>query len=204
MKTTRATAVTAKVIRINTMTTTITTITITGNLRSTMRQALRRGVKQFCSLKRCGVCYKTDNNTTHVLTSFRVIQETWKCLVCQPGLFIVIVFNKSIVLCFQAASSSCRVVKLKLPNNYVPPQQNQQQTQYQQDHRNNNITKSQQRYRNMQRQHKTTNNNDNIKTQYSNNTTRHYINHLVGQKLAHNTWTKNEVMFPRHETDITS
>ena len=29
-----------------------------------------------CSLKRCGVCYKTDNNTTHVLTSFRVIQET--------------------------------------------------------------------------------------------------------------------------------
>ena len=84
--------------------------------------------KQFCSLKRCGVCFQMGIiNAFHVVTCFRVAQETsscfvWRCVkndytqfrtLLGHKLFIVILFYKNI-LCFEGASSSFHVVNLKL------------------------------------------------------------------------------------------
>ena len=82
--------------------------------------------KQFCSLKRCGVCYKMDfNNNSHVVTCLRVAREfrlclVWRCVendyavqkhFWKHKLFIVIVFYKNI-FCFEGAPSSYRVANL--------------------------------------------------------------------------------------------
>ena len=82
--------------------------------------------KQFCLLKRCGVCYKMDfNNNSHVVTCFRVAREfrlclVWRCVendyavqkhFWKHKLFIVIVFYKNI-FCFEGAPSSYRVANL--------------------------------------------------------------------------------------------
>ena len=49
-----------------------------------------RPCKQFCSLERCGVCYKMDiQNTSHVVTRFPVAQSTGECLVKNSVLILV-------------------------------------------------------------------------------------------------------------------
>ena len=88
--------------------------------------------KQFCSLKRCDVCYSMDfSNTFHDVTCFCAAQKTWcfalRCIendyavsehFWDNKLFIPIVFYKYI-LCFEGASSElprCKSFKLSAVN----------------------------------------------------------------------------------------